>query len=408
MQALEGIKIIDLTWQGPGPFCTWILGDLGADVLKIQAPPAAGARQVLRELSTRDLAHRATDRNKKSLLLNLKTEAGQGIFQELARDADVIVEGFRPGVAERLGIDYPTITKINPKVIYCAITGYGQDGPYRGLPGHDINYISFAGALGLIGEAGRQPAIPLNLLADFGAGGMSAVIGILSALTALRKTGRGQYVDISLTDTVMSLLAPGLWDSYLPSGIVPKRGETALGGGYPYYNVYETRDGQYISFGCLEPWLWDNLCQAIDKEELMSYHTEPEHRQYKSADKKWDEVTGNLRQLFLTKTRDEWFDLLSQHDIPIGKVYSVDEVVDDPQVQQRQMVIDVEHPTEGRIKQVGIAIKLSDTPGQVRSLAPALGEHTEYILRERLGLSKPEIERLDRENIIELQPQPKK
>ena len=399
MQALEGIKIIDLTWQGPGPFCTWTLGDLGAEILKIQAPPAAGARQVMRQLAARDLAHRATDRNKKSILLNLKAEAGQGIFYKLAKDADVIVEGFRPGVAERLGIDYPTIAKINPKVVYCAITGYGQDGPYRELPGHDINYISFAGALGLIGEAGRKPAIPLNLIADFGAGGMNAVIGILTALMARSKTGRGQYVDISLTDAVMSLLTQGVWDSYLPSGVVPKRGETALGGGYPHYNVYEAKDGKYISFGCLEPWLWDHLCQAIGKEDFMPYHTEPAHRQYKSEDKKWDEITESLKQLFLTKTRDEWFEFLSQKDVPIGKVYSVDEVVNDPQVRQRQMVIEVEHPTEGKVKQVGIAIKLSDTPGKVRSLAPALGEHTEETLKG-LGYSEQKIGQLRQEGVI--------
>lgn len=376
-----------------------ILGDLGAEIIKIGAPPAAGARQVTREVGKREVAYQATNRNKKSILLNLKSEEGRKIFHQLAEETDVIVEGFRPGVAKRLGIDYQTINKINPETVYCAITGYGQDGPYRELPGHDINYISFGGALNLIGEADRQPAIPLNLVADFGAGGKDAVVGILSAIIARGKTGKGQYIDISLTDTVISLLTQSVLDNYFQSGVMPNRGETALGGGYPYYNLYETKDGKFISFGCLEPWLWEHLCRAIGKEEFIPFHTEPEHRQYKAEDKKWGEISTYLKQLFLTKTRDEWFEFLSQKDVPVGKVYSLDEVFADPQVLHRQMVIEVEHPTEGKVKQVGIAIKLSDTPGKVRSLAPMLGEHTDEILRG-LGYSGQRISQLHHEGVV--------
>ena len=399
MEALQGIKILDLTWQGPGPFCTMILGDLGAEIIRIGAPAAAGARQSTRQLGEREVAHQASHRNKQSILLNLKSEEGCSIFHQLAREVDVIVEGFRPGVAERLGMDYPTISKINPKIIYCSISGYGQDGPYRDLPGHDINYLSFAGALNLIGEADRPPVIPLNLIADYGAGAKDAVVGILSALIARDKTGKGQYVDISLTDSVISLLTDSVLGSYFNSGVTPGRGETALGGGYPYYNIYQTKDGKFISFGCLETWLWEHLCQAIGKEEYMPFHTEPEHRRSKVEDKKWEEISTSLKQIFLTKTRDEWFELLSQNDVPIGKVYSLDEVFADPQVLHRQMVIEVEHPTEGKVKQVGIAIKLSDTPGRVRSMPPMLGEHTDETLR-RLGYSEPRINQLRQEGVI--------
>lgn len=399
MLALEGIQILDLTWQGPGPFCTMILGDLGAEITKIGPPPTAGARQATREAGKREVAYQATNRNKKSVLLNLKSEEGRNIFHKLAEATDVIVEGFRPGVAKRLGIDYETITKISPKVIYCSITGYGQDGPYRDLPGHDINYISFSGALNLIGEAGRQPVIPLNLIADYGAGGMSAVVGVLSALMARGKTGKGQYIDISLTDTVISLLTQVALDPYFLSGTVPERGETALGGGYPYYNLYETKDGKFITLGCLEPWLWENLCRAIDKEEFIPFRSEPGHRRHKANDKKWEEVFSYLKQLFLTRTRDEWFEFLSQKDVPVGKVNSLDEVFADPQVLHRQMVIEVEHPTEGKVKQVGIAIKLSDTPGEVRSLAPMPGEHTDEILMG-LGYNEPGISQLRQEGVI--------
>ena len=399
MLALEGITILDLTWQGPGPFCTMLLGDLGAEVIRIGAPPTAGARQATREAGKRELAYQASNRNKKSILLNLKSEEGRRIFHQLAEKTDVIVEGFRPGVAKRLGIDYPTIAKINPRVIYCAITGYGQDGPYRDLPGHDINYISFAGALNLIGEADGKPAIPLNLIADYGAGGMGAAVGILSALMARGKTGKGQYIDISLTDTVISLLTQPVVDPYFTSGVVPERGGHQLNGAYPYYNIYETKDGKFITLGCLEPWLWESLCREIGKEEFIPFNMTRGRLSSPAEEEKWQEISDYLGQLFLTKTRDEWFEFMSTKNIPIGKVYSMDEVFADPQVLHRKMVIEVEHPTEGKVKQVGIAIKLSDTPGAVRSFAPMPGEHTEAILAG-LGYSKQRISQLRQEGMI--------
>lgn len=399
MLALEGIKIIDLSWQGPGPFCTMILGDLGAEVIRVGPPPAAGARQAARQTGSRAVVHQASNRNKKSILLDLKSEEGRSIFHRMAEESDVIVDGFRPGVVKRLGIDYQTVSEINPGIIYCAISGYGQDGPYRDLPGHDINYISIAGALNLIGEAGRQPVIPLNLVADYGGGGMSAAIGILGAIIAREKTGKGQYIDISLTDTVISLLTQSVLDGYFFSGIAPERGESSLGGGYPNYAIYETKDGKFISFGCLEPWLWENLCREIDKEEFIPFNPASERLPEQTGDERRQEIFSSLRQLFLAKTRDEWFDLLSQKDIPVGKVYSLDEVFNDPQVLQRKMVIEVEHPTEGKVKQVGIAIKMSDTPGEVRNLAPLPGEHTDEILTG-FGYNDEGIKQLRQQGIV--------
>lgn len=390
MLALEGVRILDLTWQGPGPFGTMILGDLGAEIIQIGATPSAGARQATRGTNRRTVAFQAVNRNKKSILLDLKSEEGRHIFQQLAREADVIVEGFRPGVTQRLGIDYQTISTMNPKMIYCAITGYGQDGPYRNLPGHDINYIATGGVLDLIGESDRPPVIPLNLIADYGAGGKDAVIGILSALVARDKTGRGQFVDISLTDSVISLLTEAILSPYFQSGVVPERGKTALGGANPSYNVYQTKDGCFITIGCLEPWLWANLCREIGKEEFIPYQANRD---------KWPEVSAYLTELFLTRTRDQWFDLLSEKDVPVGKVHSLDEVFTDPQVLHRRMVIEVEHPTEGRIKQVGVAIKLSDTPGEVTSLAPVPGEQTDEILLG-LGYTRQRIDQLRQEGVV--------
>ena len=395
---LEGIEVLYFSSAGPGPFCTMILGDLGADVIKIETPPQTPSRRVGRKISKQDALYQAIDRNKRSIGLNLKSEKSRHIYYQLAERADVIVEGWRPGVAKRLAVDYETIAKINPRIVYCAITGYGQDGPYRDLPGHDINFISIGGALSLIGDKDSQPTIPLNLIADMGGGGMHAVVGILSALIVREKTGKGQYIDISLTDSVISLLVY-MATNYFRSGAEIKRGETLLGGGYSYYNIYKTKDGKYITFGAIEPYLWADVCRALGREEFIPFHVEADHGIRKAEDKKWEEISSNLKQLFLTKTRDEWFEILSKKNLAIAKVLSLDEVFRDPQVLHRQMVVELEHPTEGKVKQIGIPIKLSDTPGKIRRLPPVLGEHTEEILTE-IGYSKQSIAELRQEKAI--------
>ena len=388
MLPLEGIKILDMSRLAPGPYCTMILGDLGADVLKIEQPTAiarggiGGFPPPSPEAQRRN-AYNAHDRNKRSMTLNLRTEEGQQVFYRLAQDADVVLEGFRPGVVKRLGVDYETIRGINPRIVYCSLSGYGQDGPYEGLVGHDINYIGIGGALGITGEAGRRPAIPMNIIGDFAAGGMHAAIGILTALMVRQKTGRGQYVDISMTDGVVSLLA-AVASGYFSTGIVPRAGETLLNGGVAFYNVYETKDGKYISIGCLEPHFYENLCRALGREDFVPHQNSPQKR---------EEIFAHFRQTFLTKTRDEWFELLKQTDICVGPVYGMDEVFSDPQVLQRNMVVEVEHPNFGKVKQVGISVKLSETPGAIRSLAPTLGQHTEEVLLS-LGYAKEKIEEL--------------
>ena len=402
MLALEGIKILDLAGLAPGAFCIMLLGDLGAEVLKVEAPMPADLSGTgpspKGEEKRKETAYFALNRNKKSIGLNLKSQAGRQIFYRLAQQADVIVEGYRPGVVKRLKIDYDTIDKLNPKVIYCSLSGYGQDGPYRTFSGHDINYISLAGVLGLIGTSEGLPVIPLNLVADFAGASLYGAIGILAALMARNKTGKGQYVDIAYMDGALSLIT-FFTTSYFLNGIIPKRGETWAHGAYPYYGVYQTKDGGYITIGCLETHFWENLCHLLGRGDYIPYHFALEHTLYKPEDKKWEEIHSYLKQTFLTKTRDEWFELLTQKDIPAGKVYTLDEVFTDPQVLHRQMVIEVEHPTLGKVKQVGIAPKLSGTPGKVRSLSPLLGEHTEEILLG-LGYGRGEIEGLRREGAV--------
>jgi len=402
MLALEGVKILDLSRLIPGAFCTMLLGDLGAEVLKIEAPGITefmgSSRSLQEEENRKQVAYYAPDRNKRSIVVNLKSEAGREVFYRLSRHADVIVEGFRPGVAKRLGIDYETISKLNPNIIYCSLSGYGQDGPYHAFPGHDINYISMAGILDLIGSSEGPPVIPLNLVADFAGAALYGALGISIALVARNKTGKGQYVDMAYMDGAVSLMT---WFNcgYFFDGSISKRGESWLHGAYPYYGVYETKGGKYITIGCLEPHFWENLCRFLGKEEYIPYHFAPEHTFHKPESEKWDEIRSSLKQIFLTKTRDEWFELLIRNDVPAGKVYTPDEVFSDPQVLHRQMIIEVEHPTLGKIKQVGIAPKFSSTPGKVRSLAPLPGEHTDEILQE-LGYKREEIENLRQEGVV--------
>ena len=402
MLALEGVKILDLSMLVPGAFCTMLLGDLGADVLKIEAPGPNEFRSSARAIPTEEqgkaAAYYALDRNKKSIVVNLKSEAGREVFYRLSRQADVIVEGFRPGVVKRLGIDYQTISRLNPGIIYCSLSGYGQDGPYHTFPGHDVNYIAMAGVLGLIGSSEGPPVIPLNLVADFAGAALYGALGISVALVARSKTGKGQYLDIAYMDGAISLMT---WFNcgYFLDGSVLKRGESWLHGAYPYYGVYETRDGKYITIGCLEPHFWQNLCRLLNQEGYIPYGFALEHTFHKPEGEKWDEIRSCLKQVFLTKTRDEWFELLTRNDVPAGKVHTPDEVFSDPQVLHRQMVIEVEHPALGKIKQVGVAPKLSGTPGKVRSLSPLRGEHTDEVLRG-LGYKQEEISDLRQQGAV--------
>jgi alpha-methylacyl-CoA racemase len=398
MFPLEKIKILELTPLAPGQFCTMILADFGAQVIKVESPAGKLGMEFKGEESRKEAAYFPLDRNKKSIVLNLKSEGGRQIFYRLSEEADVIVEGFRPGVVKRLGIDYDAISKLNPRIIYCSLSGYGQDGPYRDFPGHDINYISMTGVLSLIGPSGMPPVIPMNFLADFASASLYGVIGILLALIARNETGKGQYVDVAFTDGVISL-ETFLTAQYFLNGIVPKRGETVLHGAYPYYGVYETKDGKYISIGCVEPHFWERLCRLLGKEEFIPYCVSMDHFFQKPQDDKWHEISSFLKQTFLTKTRDEWFELLIKNDIPVGKVYSLDEALSDPQVLHRNMVIELEHPTFGKIKQVGIAPKLSSTPGKVRTFSPLVGEHTDEVLRA-LGYTLEQIQALRREGAI--------
>jgi crotonobetainyl-CoA:carnitine CoA-transferase CaiB-like acyl-CoA transferase len=359
---LDDIRVLDLSRLAPGPFCSMLLGDMGADVLVVEPPadskagqggmPAGDPRDALR-------------RNKRSIVLNLRDEEARNIFYRLAETADVVLEGFRPGVVRRLGVDYETLSAKNPRIIYCSLSGYGQTGPYSNLVGHDINYISVGGALSMIGWPGQPPAIPMNIIADFAGGGLHAAYGILAALHARGRTGRGQYVDIAMSDGVLYLLSMTV-SGYFTNGRAPERGATVLNGSVPHYNVYQCADGEWISLGSLEPHFWVNLCKALGREDFIPH-------QYDSA--KRDEIFAHLREQFASKTRDEWFEILKQTDICVAPILGLDEALANEHNLARNMVLDVEG-----VKQIGIGTKLSETPGSVRSTSPATGQHTNEVL----------------------------
>ena len=394
--ALSGIKVLDLTGIGPASFAAMMLGDMGADVIKINMPPGAGDRGVGQGVSVVDepiAFDPGTIRNKKNMAINLKTEVGQRLFHQLAETADIIIEAFRPGVMDRLGVGYQTISKINPRIIFCSVSGYGQDSPYRALSGHDNNYAAMGGTLGLIGySADEPPVLAQTVLADMSTAVLQSTIGILLAVCARERTGRGQLVDISMTDGVVFLLnAIPEAVQYLMNGVVPQRGQGIFSGNQPSYTVYQTGDDKYLTLGCLEPHFWLKLCEALGHEDLIPH-------QYAESPKK-EEVFDELKQIFRTRNRDEWFELLSKADVPVGKVLDIDEVFSDPNVLHRQMVFDLDHPRLGKMKQIGLPIKLSDTPWQVRIPAASLGEHTDEVLSS-LGYSRDDIDALRQERVI--------
>ena len=393
--ALEGIKVVDLTRMAPGPFCTMVLGDMGAEVIKVEQP-GGGRMAVARGLpdqaeARRRAAFSAVNRNKRSIVLNLKNEESQKILLKLAEEADVFLEGFRPGVVSRLGCDYETLHKLNPKQVYCSLSGYGQDGPYQNLVGHDINYISVGGALGGIGTPDGRPAIPNNIIADYAGGGLHAAVGVMGALLARGTTGEGQYVDIAMSDGVGYMLA-AMMSEYFSLGTVPKPGATVLNGAAPYYNVYKCKDGKYLSLGCIEPWFWVDLCTALGREDLIEGQFDESN---------WPRVTVELENIFAQRDREEWWTMLeSAGDVAVAKVYSIDEMVEDPQNVHRKMVINVGEVNGETVRQVGIGPKLSATPGSVRSLGAVTGQHTKEILGE-LGYAAADVERLISESAIE-------
>jgi crotonobetainyl-CoA:carnitine CoA-transferase CaiB-like acyl-CoA transferase len=393
MKPLDGLTVLDLTRLLPGAVATMMLGDFGADVIKIEEPGTGDPARTVPHRSKRESPYfLATNRNKRSVVIDLKQDAGRALFLRLAERADVVVEGFRPGVMDRLGVGYESLRQINPRLVYCAISGYGQDGPYRLRAGHDINYIGIAGVLGLNGEKDGPPVVPGVQIADLAGGSMQAVIGILLALQARARTGAGQMVDISMTDGALAMMFVPL-SVMLIGGTEPQRGTETLSGRYACYRVYETKDGRHLALGALEPKFWANACRVLGREDLIAAQFVDGAPQA--------ECIAAVEAIFRSKTAADWLAAFQEVDTCLTLIHHVAEVPEDPYIRHRGLIGEIEHPTEGRVKQIAPTIKLSATPGEMRSPPPRLGEHTRGVLAE-IGYSGEKIDQLARDGVISL------
>ncbi|MCG3169507.1 MAG: Succinyl-CoA--L-malate CoA-transferase beta subunit [Pseudomonadales bacterium] len=386
---LDGYRMVDMCWMGGGPFTAQVLGDLGFDVIKVmEVPkPSSGRRgerstgSLIAEHNAAQMAHyRFGIRNARSILLDLKSKEGLEVFHRLIETSDVMTEGFRPGVADRLGVGYEALQRINPRLVYAAITGYGQTGPYRDRPGHDVNFESVAGLIGMNGKAGGPPVVTGALVADFAVGAMSAVSHILAALLRREKTGAGAYCDVSLTDAVFETNG-GAIGPYLAAGIEMQRGEMYYSGFWPFNDVYETRDGAYVSLGAWEPYFFRNLCQALGREDLIELQWVVERR---------DHVRAELAAVFRIRTQAEWVALFEHVDACVTPVNTPAQAANDPQMRARDMVVELEHPHHGKAPMVGSMFKLDGRPLVARHWMNHPGEHTDAVLRE-LGYADGEI-----------------
>lgn len=372
MGPLTDIRILDMSRLLPGPFCTRLFADMGADVIKIEEPVKGDyARDFVPRRGDFACWFMEVNRNKKSVALDLKQESDRTLFLELAKTAQVVVESYRPGVLEKLGVDFATVRKVNPKIVYCSITGYGKQGPLVKQADHDIGYQSVAGLISLSGEKNGKPAIPGVLAADMQASAMAGM-SILAALHHAERTGEGQEISISLFDTCLALV-PGVSATYFGNGFVNMRGNNWLSGANPNYNVYRTKDGRYMSVGCLEEKFWKNLCRVLERPDLVPAIREED---------KYPWLKQELATVIAGKTMREWVELAKGSDACFAPVLNYDEALASEQAKADEMVLDVEDEELGKYKTMGFVTKFSGTPCALYRRAPRLGEHTEEILKE--------------------------
>ena len=386
--ALDGVRVLDLSRLLPGGFCSLLLADFGADVLKVEdtgmgdyirwaTPYHDGASE-----SARSALFLALNRGKRSVRVNLKEERGREVMLRLVREHDVLLESFRPGVLDRLGVGYERLKQENPGLVYCAITGYGQDGPNAQRSGHDMNYLGLGGLLGLSGERGGPPVQAAGQIADLGGGALMAAFGVMAALRERERSGEGQLVDVSMFDGALSWLAL-VAARYLCDGEVPGRGGLELAGGLICYRPYECRDG-WVTLGALEPKFWAAWCRGVGREDLVERQFEP----------LGSGAHAEVQRIFAGRTRDEWREFASHHDCCLEPVLDLDEALDSELVRAREMVVEMDQPGTDGVRLLGVPVKLSRTPGAPAGPGPALGEHTHEVLRG-LGYEAHEVAALE-------------
>lgn len=394
MKPLENITVLDLSRAVAGPYCTMMLGDMGATVLKIEKPNTGDDTRTWGPpfQGGESSYFLSVNRNKKSLTLNLKKKEGKDIFYELAKTADIIVENFRPGTVEDLGVSYKDIKKINETIVYCSISGFGQTGPYKTRPGYDIIFQGMGGLMTMTGEKDGPPVRIGVAIADIAAS-LFAVQGILLALYAREKTGKGQYLDISLLDCQVSWLTYQA-SIFFATGASPNR----LGSAHPTivpYQAFETKSG-YIIVAAANEKLWQDFCEAINHKELAE---NPRYRTNKDRVKNRDKLISLLQKILSERTAENWLQALNKKGVPAGLIYTFDQIFSDPQVLHRDMLQKITHPTAGAINLPGIPVKLSETPGSIERPPPLLGEHTKDILAP-LGYTDNDIKLLREKGVI--------
>jgi crotonobetainyl-CoA:carnitine CoA-transferase CaiB-like acyl-CoA transferase len=387
--ALTDMRVLDMTQVMAGPFCCQLLGDMGADVIKVE-PPGVGD-QSRRSMGFRmrgedTAAFLAVNRNKRSVALNLKDEAHRAAFYRLADTVDVVVENFRPGVTSRLGIDYETLRERNPRLIYASISGFGQTGPYAMRPGFDLIAQGMSGVMSVTGEPDGDPVkcgIPISDLSA----GLFCVFGILTAYIARGDDGPGQYIDTSLFEGALAL---SIWETaeLWATGGVPQAYGSAHRLTAPY-QALRTRDG-YVTVGGNNTRLWMRLCEALGRPDLVE---DPRFETNDDRIANRPELARELESALADRSTSEWVETLLEAGVPAGPIHDYKQVFEDPHTQAREMMVEMEHPVEGTIRGLGIPLKMSGTPGQIRRAAPLLGEHTEEVLEEA-GLSRDEIAQL--------------
>ena len=395
MGPFEGIRVLDLSQAATGPYCTMLLGDLGAEVIKVERPERGDdTRQWGPPFIEGESAYfLSLNRNKKSLSLNLKHPEGLKIALELARRSDVFVENFRPDTLERLGLGYQALSAMNPRLIYCSISAFGPTGPYRNYPGYDVIISALGGLMGITGEKDRPPCKVGVAVTDVSTGIM-AQGAISAALYAREKTGKGQRIDLSLLETQVSVLINQA-SNYLLAGIIPQRAGSHHPSIVPY-QAFKAKD-IYVTVGAGNDELFRKLCNVLDIPELAEdtrFKTNPDRVKHRDA---LEEI---LQERLKTKTAAEWFQILSSAGVPCGPVNTLDRVFQDPQVLHRKMVEEIDHPRAGRIRLVGLPVKFTDTPAEIRTPPPVLGEHTQEVLQGLLGYDPARIEKLRAEGAI--------